>query len=166
MARVPSLSLGLAAVLLLGGCSSPGGKPLIPAATSGELLELNVLTAPVGLDIDGRPGIDGFSVKVFANNASNPKPVPIRSGTLEILMFDGTLFGRTNLPPALRTWMFTSEQLRLYEFTARIGTGYEFLLAWGENVPTRRIISVGARYTAPDGHVLTSSLSSVTVIDR
>lgn len=129
-------------------------------------MELNVLTAPVGLDLDGRPGIDGFSVKVFGNIATNPKPVPIRSGTLEILMFDGTLYGRTNVPPPLCTWIFSAEQLRSHEFTARIGTGYEFSLVWGTNIPTRNLISVGARYTSAQGKILTSSLSSVTVLNK
>jgi len=159
--------LGFALVLLtlLSGCASkpPAGR-IFP--TTGELTELNVLTAPVGLDFNGRPGLDGFSMKVYGNIANSPKPVPIRSGQIDILMFDGTLYGRTNLPAALRRWTFTAEQLRDHEFTARIGTGYEFNLEWETNKPTRQIISVGARYTSPTGAILTSSLSSVTVIDH
>jgi hypothetical protein len=160
------LGLALAIPLLFAACSTPG-KPVRAAfASSGRFTELNILTTPVGLDLDGRPGLDGFSVKVYANIAENPKPVPIRSGTLEIVMFDGTLFGRTNLPPPLHVWSFSSDQLREYEFKARIGTGYDLLLRWGSSVPTRRLITVGARYTAPDGQILTSGLSSVTVLDR
>src|SRR4051812_14302058 len=119
------------------GCSSSERRTSLFAPNSGEVTELNVLTAPVGLDLDGRPGIDGFSVRVYANIASNPKTVPIVSGTLEILMFDGTVYGRTNVPPALRIWTFPADQLRNHEFTARIGVGYEFALPWGTNVPTR-----------------------------
>src|SRR5689334_15232937 len=122
-------------------CSSSPPRP--SSAKSGELTQLNVLTAPVGLDLDGRPGIDGFSIRVYGNIASNPKPVSITSGTLEILMFDGSVYGRTNLPPPLRVWTFQANQLRNYEFTARIGVGYEFSLPWGANVPTRNLISVG-----------------------
>jgi len=147
-------------------CSSSPQRASTSSPKSGELTELNVLTAPVGQDLDGRPGIDGFSVRVYANIASNPKPVPIVSGTLEILMFDGTVYGRTNVPPALHIWTFPANQLRNYEFTARIGIGYEFSLAWRTNVPTRNLISVGARYTSPEGKILTSSLSSVTVLNK
>jgi hypothetical protein len=157
-------AIGLALCLWLASCSSTGRRPLF--AGSAEIVELNVLTAPVGLDLDGKPGLDGFSIRVFAGAKANPKPVPIRAGTLEIVMFDGTLFGRTNLPPPLRVWTFTPDELRQREFTSGIGTGYDLLLAWGRNVPTRRLITVGARYTSPSGNVLTSSPSSVTVIDR
>jgi len=153
--------LALVLCLLLCGCSSTG-----PFSSNGEIVQLNLLTAPVGLDLDGRPGIDGFSTKVYASNASDPKAVPIRTGTLELLMFDGTLFGRTNVPPALHTWSFTAEQLRNYEFKARIGTGYELLLPWGRDVPTRNMITVGARYTSPEGKIVTSGLTSVTVLNK
>ncbi len=158
MAFVAAGSLWLAA------CSTPPRPRVFPA--TGDLVELNVITLPVGLDLDGRPGLDGFSIKVFGNTTSNPKPVPIRAGTLEVVMFDGSIYGLTNLPPPLKIWSFSGAELRQHEFTARIGTGYEFLLAWGTNVPTRRMITVGARYTAPDGRIMTSSPSSVTVIDR
>lgn len=150
--------------LLLAGCSSTEQKPSF--STTGELVELNILTSPVGIDLDGQPGIDGFTLKAYANIASNPKPVPIRSGTLEVLMFDGTLYRRTNLPPPLHIWSFTARELHDHEFTSRIGTGYEFALAWGSDIPTRRLITVGARYTSPEGNILTSSLSSVTVLNK
>jgi hypothetical protein len=166
MASGLKLLVVLILTLLCGGCSSPRQRPIFSGPTSGELVELNILTAPVGLDLDGRPGIDGISLRAYGNIAANPKPVSIRSGTLEVLMFDGTLYGRTNLPPALHIWKFTAEQLRPLEFQARIGTGYEFLLPWGDDRPTRRMVSVGARYTSPEGNIITSSLSSVTVIDK
>jgi hypothetical protein len=163
--RLSFIAAAAGILLVASGCSS-SGRSSFHAPTSGELIELNVLTAPVGLDLDGRPGIDGFSVRVFGNITANPKPVPIRSGILEILMFDGTVYGRTNVPPALSSWTFNAEELRPHEFTARIGTGYEFALPWGTNVPTRNLISIGARHTSPEGKVLTSSLSSVTVLNK
>ena len=160
-----SLTAGIGAILLLcAACSSTHPKRSFP--TTGELVELNILTSPVGLDLDGRPGIDGFSLKAYASTATNPKAVPIRSGTLEVLMFDGTLFGRTNLPPPLHTWTFTAAELRPYEFVAPLGTGYGLNLAWGSDIPTRRLITVGARYTSSEGKILTSSLSSVTVLNK
>jgi len=124
------------------------------------------MTAPVGLNLDERPGPDGFSVKVYANAKDNPKPVPIRAGVLEILMFDGSFFGRTNVPPPLKTWSFTAEQLRSCEFTSRIGTGYDLVLSWGLDRPAQHLITVAARYTSPEQEILTSRPSSVTVIDK
>jgi len=124
------------------------------------------MTSPVALDLDGQPGVDGFSLRLFANESANPKTVPITSGQIEILMFDGTLFGRTNVPPTLRTWTFTTAELKTRAFNSSIGAGYEFLLAWGTNKPTRRLITLAARHTDPRGNIITSRPSSVTVIDR
>ena len=81
-------------------------------------------------------------------------------------MFDGTFFGRTNVPPPLRTFSFSVADLRNREFKSNIGFGYEFSLLWGTNRPTQRIMGVAARYTAPDGRVVTSRPSSVTVLEK
>ena len=81
-------------------------------------------------------------------------------------MFDGTFFGRTNVPPPLRTFQFNGAELRAREFKSNIGFGYEFSLLWGTNRPTQRIMGVAARYTAPDGKVITSRPSSVTVLEK
>jgi hypothetical protein len=49
----------LAFLLLAAGCASNRQQPIFTGPTSGEFVELNILTAPVGLDLDGRPGVDG-----------------------------------------------------------------------------------------------------------
>jgi hypothetical protein len=152
--------LGIA--LLVGCAHSPG----VPGAPAGSLAQLHVMTAPVGLNLDDRPGVDGFSVKVYANDASNPKTVPIQSGTLEILMFNGTFFGGTNLRPPAKIWTFDSSELKNHQAASSIGTGYDFLLRWETNRPTERLITVLARYHGSDGAILISPASSVTVMDK
>jgi hypothetical protein len=154
--------LCLAATLL--GCSSIDKTSV--AYGPADITAVHIITLPVALNLDGKPGLDGFSLKVFANDAHNPKPVPIRSGTLEILAFDGTLARKTNLPPPLRIWSFSAEDLKRHEFRAGIGTGYEMTLAWGTNRPTQRMITLGARYTSPAGSVTLSHPSSITVMDK
>ena len=156
-------SISAALAVLFNGCASP---PPQPSASAGEVRELNVMTMPVALNLDQNPGVDGFSAKVYANDAAHPKPVAIRNGQLEVLIWDGTLFGATNVPPPLKTWTFDASQLLQYRFESGIGVGYEFSLRWGTNQPTKRLITVAARYTAPNGQVVTSRPSSVTVIDR
>ncbi len=133
---------------------------------SGSIDTLNVIAVPVGLNLDQNPGPDSFSIKVYANTADEAKAIPITKGTLEIVTFDGTFFGRTNLPPVLRSWTFESAKLVPYEFKAHIGTGYEFTLGWGTNKPTHTLMSIAARYTSPSGEVVTSRPSAVTVFDR
>lgn len=154
----------IAGALLLAGCSH---APLQLAPATGRITQVNLITAPVGLNIDGRPGADAFSAKVYVNDARNAKAIPIASGTLEILMFDGTFYGRTNLPSPIKLWSFDSAALaREHQFKSTIGTGYDFLLAWGTNRPTERIVTVVARYTGPDGAILVSDASSVTVLEK
>jgi hypothetical protein len=66
----------------------------------------------------------------------------------------------------LKQFHFTAQELAPFEFTAKIGTGYQLSLRWGTNLPTERIMSVAARYTAPGGRVVTSRPSSVTVLAK
>jgi hypothetical protein len=154
----------LALALLGSGCQSR------PAARSSAprdgIVQLNLITVPIALNLDGLPGPDGVSAKVYANQAREPKPVRISEGVLEVILFDGSFYGRTNVPPPLRTFRFESSELRAHQFEAGIGTGYEFNLAWGTNRPTERTMSIAARYTDPAGRVVTSRPSSVTVIER
>ena len=136
------------------------------ASPTDSITQLHLITVPVALDLDGQKGVDGIAVKLYANNAQDPKAVRIREGTVEILMFDGTFSGRTNPPPALRTFSYAAPELRLREFNSKIGYGYDFSLRWETNRPTQRIMSVAARFTAPDGRGVTSRPSSVTVLDK
>ena len=124
------------------------------------------MTVPVALNLDNVPGPDGFSVKVYANNAENPKPVPLRDGSLEILMFNGTFYGKTEVPAPIKTWSYSAEELQRLRFDAGIGTGYEFVLTWGRNIPTERMITIAARYTSSDQKIVTSRPSSVTVANK
>jgi hypothetical protein len=160
-------ALALACLGLFAACgSTPAAAGPPQPLHGGPIRELHVMSAPVGMNFDNQPGPDGFSVRVFATDASHPKPIRIDRGQLEILMFDGTFYGRTNVPPALRIWTFTAAELRPNEFTARIGTGYNFNLLWGTNRPTQRMISVAARYTSPEHDIVTSRPSSVAVVSR
>jgi hypothetical protein len=162
---LPALRFATAALLLvmlvpLAGCKSA------TFGTEVSIVQLNLITVPVALDLDGRPGPDGISIRVYASAKDSPKQVAIRKGTLEVLMFDGPFQRRGPPPPLLKQFQFTAEELRRAEFTAEIGKGYQLSLAWGANIPSQRVMSVAARYTAPDGRVATSRPSSVTVLAR
>jgi hypothetical protein len=99
---------------------------------------------------------------VYANDYLNPKPVPIRQGSLQILMYDGPM--GTNSAP-LRTWNYGPEQLKQHEFRARIGTGYEFTLPWGDTPPRSKAVTMQADYRSADGRRVRSRPSSITVED-
>lgn len=81
-------------------------------------------------------------------------------------MFDGALPQSDSGMQPLKTWRFTADELRQYEYQAGIGTGYEFSLAWEDKVPTKRNITVAARYLSPSGASIFSAPSSVTVGNR
>lgn len=149
--------------MLAGGCASFRTA----RENTDAITKLHLITAPVALNFDGIPGPDGFSLKVYATSPKNPKPVPIRTGEqLEIAMYNGSLVGFTNAPPALKTWKFTLPELKNHEFKSSIGTGYDFILHWGTNRPSERLATIIARYTLPGGNVARSSPTSVTVIDQ
>jgi hypothetical protein len=154
------LVVSVAALVGVAGCKTT------PFAAQEKITHLNVITFPRALDLDGRPGPDGISIKVYASAKDIPKPVPLRKGTLEVLMFDGVFQRQGPPPPVLKQFTLTAEELRRAEFTAKIGTGYQLSLPWGTNLPTRQIMSVAARFTDPDGKIAISRPSSISVLAR
>ena len=137
-----------------GSVSSPNKKP---KRTSG-ILELHLLTMPVALNLDGAPGPDGVAVKLFANVGNAAKPAPIRSGEIEILLFDGLLNDKN--VPALQPahiWTFTAKELKEFETQAMVGTGYQLTLRWGSFRPKSDRVSIIARHPIGDGRYLYST---------
>jgi len=177
MARYPSqhgnscLLWMLACALALGvgvssGCStgnsrgdavSAGGANKRSKRPSG-ILELHLLTMPVALNLDGAPGPDGVAVKLFANVGNAAKPAGIRSGEIEILLFDGLLSDKNvqTLKPA-HTWTFTAKELKGFETQAMVGTGYQLTLRWGSFKPKNDRVTVIARHPIGDGRYLYST---------
>ena len=158
---------GLFALILLLlpiGCASV--KPKSPAKDSAAATidQINLLASPVALNFDDSAGPDGFVLKVYAGNRDRPKPVPILSGNLEVLMFDG--IPKTNAPEApapRRTWKYSAEQLQTHSTRTSIGTGYQLSPQWGEAKPAGDKISVLVRYTSPSGVTIYSAPSVIAV---
>ena len=152
-----------AMAVALGACKNAPKRVQFPP---GPVRQIHIMTAPVGLNVDDRPGVDGFGVKVYASDERNPKAVPIDSGTLEILMFNGTFYGRTNVPAPVTIWKFDSAALPAHRMQSTLGAGYDFFLIWGTNRPTERLITVAARHTTGDGRIIVSEPRSVTVLEK
>ena len=86
------------------------------------------------------------------------KPTPIRSGEIEILLFDGLLSDK-NLPtlqPA-HTWNFTAKELEEFETQAMVGTGYQLTLRGGSFKPKSDRVSIIARHPMGAGRYLYST---------
>lgn len=158
------VSLG---ILLSSGCVSEN-KQIKPAtqrtSAEGPIVELNLLAAPMALNMDESPGPDGFLVKVYANDRKHPKPVPIEEGKLEILMFDGSpgLSGNELAKP-LRVWTLTVGDLKPYEIRTSIGAGYELIPKWGEAKPTSGRFTIIVRYISPGGGIVNSAPSIISM---
>ena len=147
-----------AAGFLLGlgcGCATTSGGA---DRTVSDVVELNLLTLPVALNLDARPGADGVAVKLFALSAGAPKPTPIRAGSVEVLLFDGLLpQDTTTLPEPAHVWRFTAQQLKEWEVRAVIGTGYQLTLRWDRFQPSGERVTVVARHAIGAGRYIYSS---------
>lgn len=116
---------------------------------------------PVALNLDGVPGPDGVAVKLFANVGNATKPAAIRSGEIEIVLFDGLLDGNSNpLPKPAHIWTFTAKELKEFETQAMVGTGYQLTLRWGSFKPKSDRVSVIARHPIGEGRYLYSTPES------
>jgi hypothetical protein len=149
------LGLTAAALLFAAGCATTDGG-------HGAVDQLHLLTIPLAINFDNTTGADGFAIKVYASRASEPKPVAISRGSVEIMMYDGVVRA-TDLEKArpLRTWTFATDALREHQYRTSIGTGYQFALAWGDAKPAADHITVLARYRSPDGQVIASLPGSI-----
>lgn len=149
---------GLALVVFLCGCGSPAKKE----ATAID--QLHLLVTSVALNLDDNPGADGVGVRVYASQRGNTEAVPITSGTLDILMFDGHL--PLDQLPSLQprhTWSFPASQLKAQLQQTTIGISYRFAALWGEDKPVGDRVTMVARYTSPEARQVYSAPSSIPV---
>ncbi len=155
--------------LLLGssgcGTSRPPAKRAPDNASSRPRVdELNLVTMPVAVNLESKLGINGINVRVYAGDYQRPKTQPIKDGTLEILMFEGLVgdsFDQTNRCRHL--WSFPAWELATYAVTTTVGTGYLFPLAWGKDQPRTDKITVVARYQPPQGPMIYSAPSYISI---
>jgi hypothetical protein len=157
------LSCGMG-ILLLSGCAGRSPKPAAPAATdAGQIDQIRLVAVPVALNLDRRPGLDGFGVKVYGLSHSHAKPQAIRRGNIEILMYDGLLPGGTNDVQPRCAWNYPASDLGQYEMISTIGLAYQFAPRWGDTKPTHNRITVIARYKPHADAIIESAPSVITV---
>lgn len=150
----------LAAMLLAAGCATGRGR-------GGRIDSLHVFSVPVALDLDGSPGPDGFGVTLYASKAAAARGVPITTGKIEILMFDGAPQEdtKTNAAPR-RVWTFSSPVLKSQMIKTSLGTGYRFAPRWEDTPPLQSRITIVARYVPSEGTVVQSSPTTIAVTSK
>ena len=151
----------LVLTLFLTACASTDKKPNTSPA---RITEINMLAVPVALNLDSLPGPDSVAVKIYAGNLREAKPVPITTGTLELLMFDGVLKKSSNAPTPLHVWSYPARELKRYEFKASIGIGYEFTASWTTNKPAAAKVTLISRYVCESGSPIYSAPSTISIM--
>jgi len=154
----------LVAALLVTGCASSGlsGKS---TSEDSEIDDLNLVALPMPVNVSGRPGsADGIAVKVYGINRQRPKAQPIRSGTLELLLYDGLAHkGVVETNRLVHAWTFPASDLAGHSFVTTVGTGYLFSLAWQNNPPRGSQITVVARHVSSKGSVISSAPNFIAI---
>lgn len=145
----------------LSGCSSPSGGGVF-SSRGDSIHELHLLVMPVALKF-ARPGSpDGFGVRVFASSRSRAKGVPIRSGTLDILAYDG-VSSESALETAkpAQVWSYPAASLHPFAVAGPLGTGYELALPWQGTRPTGSRLTLVARYAPEQGAAVLAAPSII-----
>ena len=146
------------------GCSTT--KEKMDNTSSAEALvkessisELNLLLSPMGIDLDRDLEMDAVALQLFAGKEGKSKGVQIMQGEVKITLFDGIIHpGTSELPPVLKEWKYSSEDLVKYAKKSMLGIGYEFLLIWDkDNRPKSNKVMVSVEYYDSNGTVVRSA---------
>ena len=150
------------------GCHSAEPKSAGPVpGGDGPLTEIHLLSSPAAVNFESLGGAAGFAVRIYASDARHPKTVPIRAGTLEILMFDGILTSATaSSAKPLRVWTYPADALAPSARMTSVGTCYLLTALFGEIKPIQDRITVLACYTAPQGAKIYSAPAILFVSAR
>lgn len=161
-----SACLLLLGLLGLAGCTTPSGSGGGLGGGS-AIQELHLLVLPVPLK-SSQPGTpDGFAVRVFATSRSQAKGVPIRAGTLDLLLFAGALADADlRVAKPARVWAFPASGLPANATVSSLGTGYQFALGL-QGVPVaQNRLSIVARLTPASGPPVYSAPSVIPLASR
>lgn len=147
------------AALLFAGCGTLSGK-------NEGVDAVHVFGLPVTINMDTRPGPDGFAVRVFVTKNGGAKGATINNGSIEVLMFDGVIgVDEIQSKQPTQLWRFTARQLPAMREQTSLGNAYRFALRW-DQPPRHGHITVLARYLPERGEPTYSSPSSITASIR
>jgi hypothetical protein len=141
---------------LVAGCAT------VPSGPGVE--EVHLFGVPSALNLDSLPGPDGVGVRIYASTATVAKGLPIRSGVLEVLMFDSPAQAAepaSNKPR--HVWSFTPGQLKQVAGETSMGLGYRMALPWGTDKPAGHSVTVIARYLPRNGKPIYSAPSTIAL---
>ena len=125
---------------------------------------IRLVTTPSARNFDGKPGADGFLVKLYFLSHDYPKAIPVGTGTLELCLYEGVY---PELVPGdttpLKTWRHEARNLAAFSARSFIGTSYTLAVRWDDGEPVRGDVTLVARYHTGVDRVLTASPVSHTL---
>jgi len=149
----------LTPLLAAGGCG-PAGRIRPPQAVGQiDVISLRLVPAPVNLD--EKPGADGFIAQVSFYRFARPEPVAIK-GTLEVMLFAGGGAPETwSRQDPFQVWSFTPEELARCMIRDRGLWSYAVPLPWRGDGPRCPCATLIARYRPAEGRPVLSAPSTV-----
>jgi hypothetical protein len=149
------------------GCRTDGteakrGRTRAFSSAGKSVDSILLFTSPVLFNLDGKPGPDGFSARVFAIHNGIAKPVKITNGTLEIIIYDGNATPDQSLNPR-QVWSYSKTDLPRYLSQTSIGFSYDFTLKIDKSKPLPGKVSIGAKYTPPEGDAVFAKTVSIAI---
>lgn len=148
-----------ATILTFAVSSVAGCESISKSSRSQGVTKVILLTSPTPLNLDGRPGVDGFPVKLFAFGTS-AKPVELQSGKIELVLYDGVV--ATPLPDDIEPLIVSSydpDALSAAASTSSIGVGYNLQIRWTADAEVTLI----ARYVEDAERTIFSAPVSLSV---
>jgi hypothetical protein len=142
--------------VLLAGCAGP------TRASKSSIDQLHLLVTSVALNVDDKPGPDGVGVRVYASRHERAEALPITTGTLDILMFEGNVpFDQLPSHQPRHTWSYPADKLKPHIQKTTVGISYRFAALWGDDKPTTDRVTFVARHTSQNTNHIYSAPSSV-----
>ena len=115
----------------------------------GDVDSIRLFTSPSVLNLDNKPGVDGFTAKIYALDQDMPKPIKVNKGEIEFLLYESTIDG-----DPLQIWKFNSKKLKKHMLTTQIGVVYDFRLLWDPANAPKRKAAILAQYRSVDGKLI------------
>lgn len=162
IAAASASALILSVLSTLPGCATSGR-----GGGRGGIAEVHLFAAPTALNLDFQPGPDSIGVRLYVSSAAAARGIPIKQGTLEVLMFDGSVSESVlRSGSARKTWTFTPANLPAFASETSLGVGYQLALNWDKSPPKEPVVTVVARYRNPAGREIYSASNTIFVSTR
>jgi len=152
----------LVAALFVVGCAGPSTG----LRTAKRAVGLDLWVAPLAKDLDGRPGVDGLSLRLMLQDAATRQPqIAADVDQIELLLFEGEP-RQLDDASAFHIWRLTGESMRMFAAKFYGLWCYEITLRWPDRVPATSSVTLMARYRSKKGRVVQSAPSTVSIRKR